>query len=128
MFRKRSTPSTSPTSPAAAPVERITSVLGSGATWKGNLGGSGGVRIEGTFEGEVALRGLLVVGETGLILGERFSSGEFAEEVFRRWRDSDGRLAESMQALGEDLAAARRAYLDVKQLDDTLFAKDYETL
>lgn len=70
----------------------------------------------------------LVVGETGLILGERFSSDEFAEEVFRRWRDSEGRVAESLQALGEDLAAARTGYDEVKKLDGTLFSKDYETL
>jgi len=70
----------------------------------------------------------LVVGETGLILGERFSSDEFAEEVFRRWRDSAGRVAESFAALGEDLAAALAGYDEVKQLDDTLFSKDYESL
>ncbi len=70
----------------------------------------------------------LVVGETGLILGERFGSDEFAEEVFRRWRDSEGRVGESIQALGDDLAAARADYHQIKQLDDTLFAKDYETL
>jgi SNF2 family DNA or RNA helicase len=70
----------------------------------------------------------LVVGETGLILGERFSSDEFAEEVFRRWRDSEGRVAESFAALGEDLAAAREGYDEVKKLDDTLFSKDYESL
>jgi len=70
----------------------------------------------------------LVVGETGLILGERFSSDEFAEEVLRRWRDSEGRVAESMQSLGEELAAARGTYTQIKQLDETLFAKDYESL
>ena len=70
----------------------------------------------------------LVVGETGLILGERFSSDEFAEEVFRRWRDSEGCVAESLAALGEDLAAARAGYDEVKKLDDTLFSKDYESL
>jgi cytoskeletal protein CcmA (bactofilin family) len=65
MFRKRNA---SPTVPSTtAQVERITSVLGSGVTWKGQIGGSGGVRIEGTFEGEIALRGLLVVGETGRV-------------------------------------------------------------
>ena len=48
-------------------MDRITSVLSSGINWKGNLGGSGGVRIEGTFEGEIAIRGLLVVGETGRV-------------------------------------------------------------
>jgi cytoskeletal protein CcmA (bactofilin family) len=68
MFRKRS--SATPTSLPAitpAPVERITSVLGNGVVWKGQLAGTGGVRIEGVFEGEIALRGLLVVGETGRV-------------------------------------------------------------
>ncbi len=70
----------------------------------------------------------LVVGETGLVLGDRFSSDEFPEEVFRRWRDSAGRVAEAMASLGDELAAARQNYGQVKALDDTLFAKDYETL
>jgi superfamily II DNA or RNA helicase len=70
----------------------------------------------------------LVVGETGLVLGERFSSDEFAEEVFHRWRDSEGRVAEALAGLGDELAAARNAYGEVKELDETLFAKDYESL
>ncbi len=49
------------------PAERVTSVLGPGINWQGNLRGSGGVRIEGTFEGEIAVRGLVVVGETGRV-------------------------------------------------------------
>jgi cytoskeletal protein CcmA (bactofilin family) len=69
MFRRRSeesiTPSTQP-----VPTERVTSVLGSGINWKGNLSGTGGVRIEGALEGDVTLRGLLVVGETGRITGQ----------------------------------------------------------
>lgn len=51
-------------------VERITSVLGPGVIWHGAITGSGGVRIEGAFEGEIALRGLLVVGETGRVTCE----------------------------------------------------------
>lgn len=70
----------------------------------------------------------LVVGETGLILGDRFSSDEFAEEILRRWRESDGRVAEALQSLGDELATARNEYAKVKQLDETLFAKDYESL
>jgi superfamily II DNA or RNA helicase len=70
----------------------------------------------------------LVVGETGLVLGERFTSDEFAEEVLRRWRESDGRVAEALKDLGEALATARDAYRQLKQLDETLYAKDYETL
>lgn len=68
MFRKRSEPVTEktiPLAPAAPVTERITSVLSSGVNWRGQLGGTGGVRIEGIFEGDIALRGLLVVGETG---------------------------------------------------------------
>jgi cytoskeletal protein CcmA (bactofilin family) len=45
----------------------VSSVLGTGIVWKGKLSGSGGLRIEGTFEGDINLRGLLVVGETGRV-------------------------------------------------------------
>ena len=55
---------------SATPAERVTSVLGPGINWQGNLRGSGGVRIEGTFEGEISLRGLVVVGETGRVTCE----------------------------------------------------------
>ncbi len=51
-------------------VDRITSVLGPGLIWHGAITGSGGVRIEGAFEGEIALRGLLVIGETGRVTCE----------------------------------------------------------
>jgi len=62
MFRKKDegTPGTAP--------ERVDSVFGSGLTWKGELGGQGGVRIEGAFEGDVALHGLVVVGEQGRLV------------------------------------------------------------
>jgi cytoskeletal protein CcmA (bactofilin family) len=65
MFKRNTTPSETP-QPVQA-VERITSVLGSGLIWHGSINGSGGVRIEGAFEGEIALRGMLVVGETGRV-------------------------------------------------------------
>lgn len=66
MFRRRAENS-APSFQQPAPMERVTSVLGAGISWKGSLTGSGGVRIEGAFEGEIALRGLLVVGETGRV-------------------------------------------------------------
>ena len=49
------------------PVERVTSVLGPGINWTGSLRGAGGIRIEGNFEGDVQIKGMLVVGETGKI-------------------------------------------------------------
>jgi cytoskeletal protein CcmA (bactofilin family) len=68
MFKKRNETLPSTTQPAQS--ERVTSVLGSGVIWKGNLSGTGGVRIEGAFEGDIALRGLLVIGETGRVTCE----------------------------------------------------------
>jgi cytoskeletal protein CcmA (bactofilin family) len=65
MFKR--TTNNAESAPSAAAVERITSVLGPGVIWHGSVSGSGGVRIEGAFEGEIALRGLLVVGETGRV-------------------------------------------------------------
>jgi cytoskeletal protein CcmA (bactofilin family) len=61
MFKK--TPVNDPTPQPV--IERVTSVLGPGINWAGNLGGKGGIRIEGTFEGEISIRGLVVIGETG---------------------------------------------------------------
>ncbi len=65
MFRKKGTKIV-PTAPPT-PAERVTSVLGSGTIWTGNLSGSGGVRIEGAFDGDIMLRGMLVVGVTGRV-------------------------------------------------------------
>ncbi|HNB53473.1 MAG TPA: polymer-forming cytoskeletal protein [Anaerolineales bacterium] len=67
MFRRRTDPEPSP---QTAPIERVTSVLGADTVWHGRLTGSGGVRIEGAFEGEIALKGLLVIGERGRVTCE----------------------------------------------------------
>ena len=45
-------------------------MIGPGINWTGDLTGSGGIRIEGTFEGRITLHGLLVVGETGRVTCE----------------------------------------------------------
>jgi cytoskeletal protein CcmA (bactofilin family) len=55
---------------AVVPVERVTTVLGPGISWKGDLRGKGGVRIEGALEGEIAIHGLVIVGETGRVTSE----------------------------------------------------------
>ena len=46
---------------------KVTSVIGPGINWLGDLRGRGGVRIEGTITGEIAISGLVVVGETGKV-------------------------------------------------------------
>ncbi|MFZ3069638.1 MAG: polymer-forming cytoskeletal protein [Anaerolineaceae bacterium] len=64
MFAKKKTTASFITEPAT---ERVTSVIGPGINWKGDLRGKGGVRIEGTMEGEIAMHGLVVIGETGKV-------------------------------------------------------------
>lgn len=61
---------TSTNQAAPAQIERVTSVLGEGISWHGRISGRGGVRIEGIFEGEIALHGLVVVGESGKVTCE----------------------------------------------------------
>lgn len=53
---------------------QITSVIGPGINWLGDLRGRGGVRVEGTITGEIALSGMIVVGETGLVECEQLKS------------------------------------------------------
>lgn len=64
-----------PTYTATGPVERVTTVLGPGINWKGDLRGKGGVRIEGTLEGEIAVRGIVIIGETGRVTCKTFKAG-----------------------------------------------------
>ena len=68
MFRRRD--ESLPPTPQTPPTERVTSVLGDDIVCKGSIGGSGGLRIEGGFEGNINLRGILVVGETGRVTCE----------------------------------------------------------
>lgn len=50
--------------------ERVTSVLGEGIAWRGKISGKGGVRIEGAFDGEISVRGLVVIAESGRVTSE----------------------------------------------------------
>jgi cytoskeletal protein CcmA (bactofilin family) len=65
MFRRGS--DTQPLTKLPATTDRVTSVIGPGIVWKGRLSGSGGVRIEGALDGDINMRGLIVVGETGRV-------------------------------------------------------------
>jgi cytoskeletal protein CcmA (bactofilin family) len=65
----------SPHVTATKPVDRVTSVIGPGISWKGDLRGKGGVRIEGALEGEVAVRGLVIIGETGRVTCQELKAG-----------------------------------------------------
>lgn len=47
--------------------ERVTSVLGEKISWKGAISGEGGIRIEGAFEGDIEVDGLVIVAEAGRV-------------------------------------------------------------
>jgi len=68
MFRRITETKPPPQPPSAG--EPVTSVIGQSIALKGHLSGSGGVRIEGSFEGEIVLNGMLVIGESGKVTCE----------------------------------------------------------
>jgi cytoskeletal protein CcmA (bactofilin family) len=55
--------------------DRVDSVIGAGLALKGTLTGTGGIRIEGAFEGDVELLGLVVVGEQGRVTCRHLKAG-----------------------------------------------------
>ncbi|HRN51687.1 MAG TPA: polymer-forming cytoskeletal protein [Anaerolineales bacterium] len=69
MFRRKATVPKQQAAPP--PTERITSVVADGINLRGKIAGSGGVRVEGAFEGEIELDGLLVIGQTGRVTCEQ---------------------------------------------------------
>jgi cytoskeletal protein CcmA (bactofilin family) len=65
MFRKKEEPT-----PSLEPMPmkgRVTSILGEGTSWKGEISGSGGLRIEGLLEGMIDLDGLVIVDQKGRV-------------------------------------------------------------
>jgi SNF2 family DNA or RNA helicase len=71
----------------------------------------------------------LVVGEVDLILGRALDEKEFDERVFDIYASTRDEAAvhQEFEALADDLARARRSYDQIKELDDKLFAEDFET-
>jgi cytoskeletal protein CcmA (bactofilin family) len=63
MFRRKANTPQQP----IQPTERITSVVADGINLRGKITGAGGVRIEGAYDGEIELDGLLVIGQTGRV-------------------------------------------------------------
>ncbi len=69
----------------------------------------------------------LVAGEMEMILGELDEDQDFATLVMDLWAGSAAAECErAFDTLGERLAAARRRYQDIQDLDRTLFREDYE--
>lgn len=55
-------------------IPKITAFLGKDAAFEGTLTFTGGLRIDGRFQGEISSGGTLIVGETAVIRGEIHAS------------------------------------------------------
>ena len=91
MFRRREDITPAKSAAASTADNRVTSVLGPGIAWKGAISGSGGVRIEGAFDGNIHMRGMLVVGETGRVTSEHVRAKKntkltFMMKLIHFWR------------------------------------------
>ena len=49
-------------------------MLGEGISWQGKVTGRGGVRIEGAFDGEISIRGLVLIAESGRVTSEHIQA------------------------------------------------------
>jgi cytoskeletal protein CcmA (bactofilin family) len=65
MFRRREEPTPSQETPTVQ--FRVTSILGEDTSWKGEISGRGGIRIEGLFEGKINLEGLVIIDPKGRV-------------------------------------------------------------
>ena len=65
MFKRREEPASDFN--VMPPQVRVTSILGENTSWKGELTGRGGIRIEGLFEGKINLDGLIIVDQKGRV-------------------------------------------------------------
>ena len=65
MFRKKEAPRSDLES---VPIKsRVTSILGEGTSCKGVISGTGGIRIEGLWEGKIDIEGLIIVDQKGRV-------------------------------------------------------------
>jgi SNF2 family DNA or RNA helicase len=69
----------------------------------------------------------LVVGEIDMVLGNLDDERDFGDMVADLWRESNDQddFARRMDDLGERLAAAKRAYLEQRAIDDRLFGDKF---
>lgn len=65
MFRKKDEPT--PSFEPMPSTTRVTSIIGEGTSWKGEISGSGGIRIVGLYEGEIDLDGMIIVDLQGRV-------------------------------------------------------------
>lgn len=90
--------------PQAKAPERVDSVLGPGIQWQGKVIGTGGVRIDGVFEGEILVRGIVVIGVEGRVV---------CEEIRATTVVISGSLEGDVLAQRVEISATGRVYGDV---------------
>ena len=103
MFRKKEEPSSSL---EPMPIKsRVTSILGEGTSCKGEISGSGGIRIEGLYEGVIDLEGVIIVDQKGRVESEMIK----ADTVIVA-----GAVRSNIQAKRVEIRSTGRVWGDVK--------------
>jgi cytoskeletal protein CcmA (bactofilin family) len=103
MFRKKEEPSSDLES---VPVKsRVTSILGEGTSCKGEITGTGGIRIEGLWEGMIDLEGLIIVDQKGRVESDLIK----ADTVIVA-----GAVRSNIQATRVEIRTTGRVWGDVK--------------
>lgn len=72
----------------------------------------------------------LVIGEMDMILGQIEDEGDFEDILLDLWMKakSEQEVSGGMEDLGEKLLQAKEDYLEVKTMDEKIFAQDFETV
>ncbi|MCM1168643.1 MAG: polymer-forming cytoskeletal protein [Bacteroides sp.] len=88
-------------------------VLGAGTSVKGALSSNGNLRIDGSFEGTLAIEGKLVVGSTGSLIGSvRCASAEIEGNVKTDKMEVSGLLSLKSTSMVEGEITIQKLFIE----------------
>ena len=95
------------------PTSDIETIIGRGTTIKGNLEGSGNIRIDGDIDGDVSVTGNIVIGESGNVQGNIKADSLTVGGTIKGNADCDGNLC--IQAKGQLIGDIRARSLNIEE-------------
>lgn len=95
------------------PTGDIETIIGRGTTIKGNLEGSGNIRIDGDINGDVSVTGNMVIGESGNVQGNIKADCLTVGGTIKGNVDCDGNLC--IQAKGQLIGDIRARSLNIAE-------------
>ena len=95
------------------PTGDIETIIGRGTIIKGNLEGSGNIRIDGDIDGDVSVTGNMVIGESGNVQGNIKADSLTVGGTIKGNADCDGNLC--IQAKGQLIGDIRARSLNIAE-------------